>query len=150
MGKKKKEEQLYHPWETETVLGKWLGVPEISLCRALCAWIPWSSRFLHYHPPMLHPFLEELTQSSLLLAHREAVIKTLHFSRKWSTSGAYKCFCSHIAEFWKPTIPTHFLVDNLRLFYFHFVGEEETFLYSPGSFSSSSNHIDVGQVSMGQ
>lgn len=122
--------EIRSPVRMETVLGKWLGVPEISQCWALCAWIPASSRFLHYHPPMLHPFLEELTQSSLLHAHREAVIKTLHFSRKWSASGAYKCFCSHVAEFWKPTISTHFLVDNLQVL-FSFCGGERNFPLFP-------------------
>lgn len=60
-------EQLYHPWKMESP-GKMTWRSEISLCWALCAWIPESSRFLHYHPPMLHPFLEELTQSSPLLS----------------------------------------------------------------------------------
>lgn len=122
--------EIRSPMRMETVLGKWLGVPKIRQCWALCAWIPVSSRFLHYHPPMLHRFLEELTQSSLLHALREAVIKMLHFSRKWSTSGAYKCFYWHIAEFWKPTISTHFLVDNLQVL-FSFCGGGRNFPLFP-------------------
>lgn len=79
-------------------------------------------------PPL--PWRAYTILSSPLHAHREAVIKTLHFSRKWSTSGAYKCFCSHIAEFWKPTIPAHFLVDNLQVL-FSFCGGGRNLLLLP-------------------